>query len=1152
MEATAIKFSILGENEIKNYSSFEVTSSDATALGGVLDPRFGNNNTTCVYCKKSNKKCIGHFGHLALRQPMFNWAFINYIKKILTCICWKTSKLLVPKTENYSTNAKKRFVQIYQDCIKLEDTPKLIIQGKTGIITLIAEYANNLNLLLPIKESDTTTSKDKYHQIITPEETLQILTNICEEDRHFLGIQNPEKMLIINFPVPPLAIRPSLNSDFIDGASENGLTHKLADIVKFNKKVTLESFKPTKHYNDYLSCLQYHLATYYDNESNLLPRSEIKTGNFTKGIKSNIEGKNGRIRCNLQGKRVDFSARSVITSDPNTKIDQIGVPVKIAMTITFPEIVTVHNISFLTHLVNNGNSTYPGANFIEKNKTTVIDLKFKKNVELQVNWIVHRHLLNEDIILFNRQPTLHKVSLMAHRVYVINNPSLMTFRLNVTATTPYNADFDGDEMNLFSPQSYASSVEINELANIKNYIVSPRDSMPIINLKQDAIIGQYMLNHMNLEFDWKTVMNLLSYTSNINTVNKKNYTGIELLSLISNQDQITYLDDIQSLINAIFMLHTSFTVGLNDAIIPEEINKEIQHVLNLNNEELASSEINTLVSTILMERIDLTNNLKFQIESGAKGKPSNFGMISGCLGQAQTNCKLSYEQNSFIKSSYLKGLTFPEFMYHNMDGRNGMIDTAINTAITGYMQRKTIKAMEDVYVSYDSTVRDESNQIIQFIYGENGYDPNIIFLESIKKEFSESNHDSFKNQIDRLFSPEFTLLFPMERAAYGNHDNYRYKMDQHHKQLLRQTVTQYIESKNMSAQQLDNFIHELSTKFNQAIVQPGEMVGITAAQSLGEPLTQFTLNTFHSTGLSGVTEQKNSIARFSEILGFSKNTKNSTIKLHMKNQRSAEEFMKQKKFISFQDHCESAEIIYTGECDYPWIFKFYMNKKIHPSLLESFHSFLKKQVKSFKTIYENKNIIIHVNSEPESIHTLFDSILQFKSKKNNISLQGSIVLVKNKTLNSLCDLLLANNIYDIDWSSIESNDLYLIYINYGIEATRTTIIEELTKFYEANNTFINYQHISLIADKMTHTGVVKPLNRYGVTQFEPHVLSRASFEKTMEHFIEAAIFEEEDPLKAVSSKISLGKVFNGGTGIVDIIMEDENVNLLTDNNIFDV
>jgi DNA-directed RNA polymerase II subunit RPB1 len=242
------------------------------------------------------------------------------------------------------------------------------------------------------------------------------------------------------------------------GYSEHGTTHKLSDIVKFNNKLVKEKEKSlstndnSKYLKDYQDCLQYHVATFFDNESTQLPRAELKSGgNAAKSITSRFKGgKFGRIRGNLQGKRVDFSARTVITSDPNNNVDELGVPLKIAMIVTYPEIVTDANIDYLRLLIKNGRSKYPGANFVENTsiigpngKPAKVDLGYKnEGIVLHKGWIVHRHLQNDDIVLFNRQPSLHKMSMMAHKVRVIENPDLITFRLNVTATTPYNADFD--------------------------------------------------------------------------------------------------------------------------------------------------------------------------------------------------------------------------------------------------------------------------------------------------------------------------------------------------------------------------------------------------------------------------------------------------------------------------------------------------------------------------------------------------------------------------------------------------------------------------------------------------------------------------------------------------------------------------------------
>jgi DNA-directed RNA polymerase II subunit RPB1 len=199
--------------------------------------------------------------------------------------------------------------------------------------------------------------------------------------------------------------------------------------------------------------LQYLILTYFENDVGKMPRIEFKSGGkVMRSISDRIKGKGGRVRCNLQGKRVDFSARSVITSDPYIDIDQVGIPKKIAMELTIPEEVTPYNIKHLTALVKNGHNVYPGANIVMKvnyrdgkQEMRKIDLRYgKQSIKLNIGDIVERHSVNGDYVLFNRQPTLHKPSMMGHKMQVIDDDNLSTFRMNVSATKPYNADFDGD------------------------------------------------------------------------------------------------------------------------------------------------------------------------------------------------------------------------------------------------------------------------------------------------------------------------------------------------------------------------------------------------------------------------------------------------------------------------------------------------------------------------------------------------------------------------------------------------------------------------------------------------------------------------------------------------------------------------------------
>merc|ERR1711871_1889255 len=236
----------------------------------------------------------------------------------------------------------------------------------------------------------------------------------------------------------------------------------------------------------------------------------------------------------MGGKRVDFSARSVITPDANLGIRELGVPLKIAKNITFPTCVNDRNKNFLTKLVQNGPEKYPGANVLERKTGESISLKYvdRDTIKLNNGDIVHRHMIDGDPVLFNRQPTLHRMSMMCHTVKVMKKGD--TFRMNVADTKPYNADFDGDEMNMHGPQSEEAQCELLELAAVAKQIISPANNQSIVGIFQDSLLGCYRFTRPNINFDRRTAMNLLMYNNNLNLdlFNKKEISSFNLLSQI--------------------------------------------------------------------------------------------------------------------------------------------------------------------------------------------------------------------------------------------------------------------------------------------------------------------------------------------------------------------------------------------------------------------------------------------------------------------------------------------------------------------------------------------------------------------------------------------------------------------------------------------
>lgn len=355
---------------------------------------------------------------------------------------------------------------------------------------------------------------------ITPEMALNVFRSMSSDEVRDLGLSNdyarPDWLIITVLPVPPPPVRPSIS---MDGTStgmrgEDDLTYKLGDIIRANSNVkqAQQEGSPAHILQDFEQLLQYHVATYMDNDIAGIPQALQKSGRPVKSIRARLKGKEGRLRGNLMGKRVDFSARTVITGDPNLSLDEVGVPRSIARTLTYPETVTPYNISKLHGLVQNGPNEHPGAKYVIRSDGTRIDLRHHKRagaISLEYGWKVERHIVDGDFIIFNRQPSLHKESMMGHRVRVM---PYSTFRLNLSVTSPYNADFDGDEMNLHVPQSEETRAEVMNLCMVPLNIVSPQRNGPLMGIVQDTLAGVYKLCRRDVFITKEALMNILLST----------------------------------------------------------------------------------------------------------------------------------------------------------------------------------------------------------------------------------------------------------------------------------------------------------------------------------------------------------------------------------------------------------------------------------------------------------------------------------------------------------------------------------------------------------------------------------------------------------------------------------------------------------------
>jgi DNA-directed RNA polymerase II subunit RPB1 len=456
-----VQFSILSPDEILKNSVVEVKTKDryinnTPVLDGLFDPRMGVLETNLI-CPTDGLNYIqtpGYFGHIILARPMFFIQYQNEIIKILKCVCYRCSKLLINKNSHKHALKMKnldRWKYVYSQCENIKrcgenyegcgcKKPDNITLD--GLSKIVATWKG-------METGEENIKQDKKF-ILSAEIILKIFKRISDEDIDFMGFSSrwsrPDWMIAQVLPVCPPAVRPSVKHDAQE-RSEDDLTSIYINIIKYNNELMMK-IKDENTKSEIIESLslllQYNIAMLYDNKvKGGAAIGAQRSGRPYNSIKDRIDSKTGRIRGNLMGKRVDYSARSVITGDPNLSIRQLGVPKKIAMNITKPVVVNKRNHKFLLKLVQNGPDVYPGAKIVESGATGVPKtLKYmdRKSIQLEIGDIVHRHMMDGDFVLFNRQPSLHRMSMISMEVKVMMIGD--TFRFNVCNTPGLNGDFD--------------------------------------------------------------------------------------------------------------------------------------------------------------------------------------------------------------------------------------------------------------------------------------------------------------------------------------------------------------------------------------------------------------------------------------------------------------------------------------------------------------------------------------------------------------------------------------------------------------------------------------------------------------------------------------------------------------------------------------
>ncbi len=843
----AIKFGLLSPREVRKMSITAIITADTYDDDGypidmgLMDLRLGviDPGLKCKSCGSRAGECPGHFGHIELVAPVIHVGFNKTIRKTLRSICRNCSRLLLEPEK------KREFLTQLEESKDIGHLPDDVINEvfKEARKAKSCPYCSTEQLEIKFeKPSDYIEDGHK----LTPTEIRDRFENIPDEDVKVIGMDpasaRPEWMILTVLPVPPVTVRPSITLES-GQRSEDDLTHKLVDIIRINQRFqeNRDAGAPQLIIEDLWELLQYHVTTFFDNEVSGVPPARHRSGRPLKTLTQRLKGKEGRFRGSLSGKRVNFSARTVVSPDPNLSINEVGVPYAIARQMTIPEIVTSRNKELLRMYVQRGSELHPGANYVireDGRRIRVSEINKEELAEkVEVGWTVERQLMEGDIILFNRQPSLHKMSIMAHMVKVL---PFKTFRLNPAVCPPYNADFDGDEMNMHVLQTEESRAEASILMLVQENILSPRFGGPIIGGIHDHISGLFLLTRNENRITKNAALELLrksdvkdlpepsSYSEDgeplwngkqifsqilpkglylefpaqvcfkCDTCKKKDcehdaYVVIEdgkmLQGTIDEQaigafkgkilDKVVkeynpgagakFVDDFTRLaIRGV--MKTGLSFGIADEDIPRTAQMQIINILTeaedkvkalidaYEAKELEPLPGRTLDETIEMKimqelgrardqtgsiagmQLGLENSAVIMAKSGARGSMLNLTQMAACVGQQAVRGErirrgyagrtlphfdegdLGADARGFVKSSYKSGLNPTEYFFHAIGGREGLVDTAVRTSQSGYLQRRLVNALQDLEVQYDGSVRETRGVVVQFKYGEDGID----------------------------------------------------------------------------------------------------------------------------------------------------------------------------------------------------------------------------------------------------------------------------------------------------------------------------------------------------------------------------------------------------------------------------------------------
>jgi DNA-directed RNA polymerase II subunit RPB1 len=1233
---------LLSTEEIINSSVCHVTSASLfkgwyPVDDGPYDARMGttSNKYVCKTCGLDIVQCIGHPGHIELPVPVVNPLYVDTVLKIIRTVCLYCNRVCIPRGGGDVGVAALVSVRGKKKCTLCDRPRPTFSKDKLGLIRIKWDKAvlesmdDSCGCASPASPCAGVCPRSErgWATLFNSEVCRDVLQAIPDEDYTRMGyhpaVSHPKDMIMCAFVVPPPLIRPPFLA--AEGSKTRGrddATGIIQSLVKI-----IQSGADEEQLTTVMSLFM------KGGDAKDTSGYQRRAGS---GVVKQLKGKHGHVR-ELQGKRCDFSSRTVLTGDPYIDLDEVGVPPQIADVLTTPEVVSCMTLHYWQREVRAKNSTVKNIIRRTHNGTYSGEVAAIGSAGLKVGDVVERKMRDGDWLVMNRQPSLHRMSMMGHRVRILPGQS---FRISPPICKPYNADFDGDEMNGHFPQSALSCVEVADIMSVETHLISPGKNSPCVGLMWDSCIGLFELTQDGVTVPRDQVMQLAMTLDSIPTADwtRSEWTGRQVCSLLFPpgfylrkgnvviedgclvQGTLTsattgaanggiihllvldfgapraaqFVNEAQRMALQ-FLQGVGFSVGWDDCqpapntlravedykaqryAVAENLMTDVPEGCDQEAFEAAMYIVNNVMPDLgTLCGHDDTSTIQHIVKSGAKGTHLNMAMIAGCVGTQVvggggyivpppgSNRTLSCfpphtttpASSGFIASSYSQGLRPHELFLQAKSGREGMVDTAVKTASTGYNFRQLVTTLHGATGRWGGSVLNPNGMIVQTLYGGNGLLPSSC--ERVRLEYNLPR-DLTPLEMDRLTPLAHTvrsmLVDPSGRgidtvclpfnatrlrdrrpqgavddplSAVEASDSIGELLDYFHSihPLANLTILEFHlrsaytteECGRVSAAAFRATLLNMRQRYDRASLVADEAVGTCAAQSIGEPCTQMTLNTFHSAGQGN---KLGGVPRIRELMNVTKNPSTPQVILPVASEEEGMRLLPRLKIVTWDKILSSSpQVVSNAEHTEPWeeeavarhvalvyqppdLSEWVCRLLVSTSKLREYHH----TIPSLATLQQSDKVDCVYGPTPTP--GLGFLRLRFVGVDTSSAMDAAVtehlshpvcgvpgvtdgvlhLSPPRIVLSSMCVPSLATSrlVSDEVFHRLYATDIHTVHEHFGIEAARTVLIKELMDVIEGAGIYVNPHHITLTVDMMTVRGYLMPTTRHGLNRISDNL-----------------------------------------------------------------